>query len=132
METFASIMETLMVVCFGISWPLNIVKAWKSRSAKGISLPFYSLIWIGYIFALVGKFVLIANNAGQPWYVTVHWYVMFFYFVNIIMVSIGIATYFRNKVYDSKSKTQVVKVAESAQATKKTQETETKKEAIAS
>ena len=51
MNTFASIMEMMMVVCFGISWPLNIIKAWRSRSAKGISLPFYFFIWIGYVFA---------------------------------------------------------------------------------
>ena len=37
-------MEMLMVVCFGISWPINIVKAWKARSTRGISLLFYSFI----------------------------------------------------------------------------------------
>ena len=36
MLTFASFMEMLMVVCFGISWPINIRKAWKARSTKGI------------------------------------------------------------------------------------------------
>lgn len=102
METFASIMETLMVVCFGISWPLNITKAWKARTAQGTSLLFYFFIWIGYVFALIGKFVTIYDHSSQPWYVTVHWYVMFFYFLNIAMVSIGIAIYFRNKMIDSK------------------------------
>lgn len=100
METIASIMETLMVVCFGISWPLNIIKAWKSRTAKGTSILFYSFIWIGYIFALIGKFVLIHLNAPNPWYETVHWYVMFFYVLNILMVSIGIIIYIRNKILD--------------------------------
>lgn len=104
MATFASIMEMMMVVCFGISWPLNIVKAWKARTAKGTSLLFYFFIWIGYVFALTGKFVLIYANAPQPWYVTVHWYVMFFYFVNIIMVSAGIGIYFRNKLLDNAKK----------------------------
>lgn len=103
METFASLMEMMMVVLFGISWPLNIVKAWKSRSAKGTSLLFYTFIWLGYIFALVGKFALIENNSPAPWYETVHWYVMFFYFVNIAMVSLGIIIYFRNKMIDSKT-----------------------------
>lgn len=102
METFASIMEMMMVVLFGISWPLNIVKAWKSRSAKGTSVLFYTFIWLGYIFALAGKFALIRNNAPAPWYETVHWYVMFFYFVNIAMVSLGIGIYFRNKLIDSR------------------------------
>lgn len=101
METFASIMEMMMVVCFGISWPLNIVKAWNARTAKGTSLLFYSFIWIGYVFALVGKFVLIHLNAPHPWYETVHWYVMFFYVLNILMVSAGIGIYFRNKMLDN-------------------------------
>ena len=103
MNTFASIMEMMMVVCFGISWPLNIIKAWRARSAKGISLPFYFFIWIGYVFAFIGKFVLIAANAPHPWYETVHWYVMFFYVLNIVMVTIGIGIYFRNKLLDKSS-----------------------------
>ena len=117
MDTFASIMETLMVVCFGISWPLNIVKAWKSHSAKGISLPFYSMIWIGYVFALVGKFVMIANNAPLPWYETVHWYVMFFYIVNILMVTAGILIYFRNKHLDKLPKEEEVITVETVERT---------------
>lgn len=100
MTTFASIMEMMMVMCFGISWPLNIVKAWKARTAKGTSLLFYFFIWIGYVFALAGKFALIYANAPKPWYETVHWYVMFFYIVNIVMVSAGIGIYFRNRMLD--------------------------------
>ena len=38
-----------MVICFGISWPINIVKAWKARSTKGISLLFYSFITCSYL-----------------------------------------------------------------------------------
>lgn len=102
METVASIMEMMMVVCFGISWPLNILKAWKSHTARGMSLLFYAFIWIGYIFALTGKFILIHHNAPQPWYETVHWYVMLFYIINILMVSLGIIIYFRNKLSDLK------------------------------
>lgn len=102
MDTFISIMETLMVVLFGLSWPLNIMKAWKSKTAKGTSLLFYSFIWFGYIFALVGKFALIHENP-VPWYETVHWYVMFFYVLNILMVTVGILIYFRNSILDAKA-----------------------------
>ncbi len=103
METFASIMEMLMVVCFGISWPLNIAKAWKAGTARGTSVLFYFFIWIGYIFAIIGKFALIAYHAPQPWYVTVRWYVMFFYVLNTVMVSGGILIYYRNKALDRKA-----------------------------
>lgn len=100
METIASIMEMLMVVCFGLSWPFNIIKAWKAKTAKGTSVLFYFFIWIGYIFAMIGKCILIAHNAPAPWYQTVKWYVMFFYVLNTVMVSAGILIYFRNKALD--------------------------------
>ena len=97
MLSFASFMEMLMVVCFGISWPINIVKAWKARSTRGISLLFYSFILLGYLFALAGKCVLISYYAPQPWYETVKWYVIFFYVLNTLMVAAGIGIYFRNR-----------------------------------
>ena len=97
MLTFASYMEMLMVICFGISWPINIRKAWIARTTKGISLLFYAFIFAGYIFALIGKMVLIRYYAPAPWYETVHWYVMFFYVVNTLMVGTGILIYFRNR-----------------------------------
>ena len=100
---FTSVMETLMVICFGISWPINIIKAWKSKTAKGSSVLFYFFIWIGYIFAMVGKMAMIIANSPNPWYETVKWYVMFFYVLNIIMVSAGIIIYLRNKWFDKRS-----------------------------
>ncbi len=105
METIASIMEMMMVICFGISWPLNIAKAWRARTATGTSILFYFFIWAGYIFALAGKFILIRFFAPQPWYVTVHWYVLIFYILNIIMVSAGILIWFRNKALDRREGT---------------------------
>ena len=71
-----------------------------------MSLPFYFLIWIGYIFAIAGKMISIhyyVNVVGTAasWteviglYV-VKWYVMFFYVVNLIMLTVGILIYFRN------------------------------------
>lgn len=105
MLTIANIMETLMVICFGLSWPLNISKAWKARTAKGMSLQFYFCIWIGYVFAIIGKLVTIhyyVNVAAtaQVWTEVVKWYVLFFYFLNAIMVSMGILIYFRNAQLD--------------------------------
>lgn len=102
MDTFISIMETLMVLLFGISWPINISKAWKARTAKGTSVIFYAMIWLGYVFALIGKFTLIYSRPA-PWYETVHWYVMFFYFLNIFMVSVGIIIYYRNVLIDKQA-----------------------------
>ena len=103
MLNIASFMEMMMVVCFGVSWPLNIVKAWKARSTKGISLLFYSFILAGYIFALIGKCVLIRYYAPAPWYETVHWYVMFFYVLNTLMVATGVGIWVRNRAIEKKN-----------------------------
>ena len=41
---YADLLEATMLVCFGFSWPLNVVKAYKARTAKGTSLAFIILI----------------------------------------------------------------------------------------
>ncbi len=89
-----NIFEMIMVVCFGFSWPFNIYRAWNARSAKGTSLVFYSFIWIGYIFGIASKAIKLAKGMPTPGYV---W---FFYILNTILVTIGIAIYFRNKKLD--------------------------------
>ena len=40
----SEILEILMVVSFGASWPFNVMKSWKARTAKGKSLLFLCLI----------------------------------------------------------------------------------------
>ena len=54
---FAHLFEAVMLVCFGFSWPLNIIKAWKARTAKGSSIPFYYLIFSGYVFGIISKMI---------------------------------------------------------------------------
>lgn len=92
-----NILEMLMIIFFGISWPLNIVKAWKARTQKGSSVLFYSFILAGYLFGLGSKYIRLQNGVATPGYV---W---FFYILNAVMVSTGIAVYFRNGIYDRKA-----------------------------
>ncbi len=49
----AEILETVMILAFGLSWPLSIYKSVKSRTAKGKSLQFEIFIWLGYIAGIV-------------------------------------------------------------------------------
>ncbi len=88
----AEICEILMIVLFGASWPMNVIKSIKSRTAKGKSLLFLLLIFTGYIFGISGK--LIAGSFK--------WYVIFFYFLNLFMVGTDIILYFRNKALDKR------------------------------
>ena len=34
-----SILEVLMIVCFGVAWPINLYNSFKSKSTKGKSCP---------------------------------------------------------------------------------------------
>ena len=87
----ASILETVMLVCFGLSWPINLSKAYKAGTARGTSLPFMLLIIAGYICGICAKLV-----GGQINYVLIA------YILNLFIVSLNIAVYFRNAALDKK------------------------------
>jgi len=95
----AELLEIIMLVCFGFSWPLNVIKSYKARTTKGKSLPFLCLIIIGYIAGIASKFV---NDAYMAEF-DKKWYVLFFYFLNIIMVIADLCLYIRNYALDKKN-----------------------------
>ena len=87
----SEILEIIMVVSFGASWPLNVMKSYRARTAKGKSLLFLLLIFFGYIAGIVAK--LTAESFK--------WYVLFFYVLNLIMVGTDLILYIRNKRLDA-------------------------------
>lgn len=92
MENIASIFETLMIVSFGVSWPLSILRSYRSRSTKGKSLMFMCFIAFGYVCGIVSKCITQTYNLA-----------FWFYFPNIIMVCTDIGLYFRNKSIERKA-----------------------------
>lgn len=80
----AELLETLMLLCFGASWPVSVYKSWKSRSTGGKSLLFLCLIDTGYFVGLIGK--LLYNPS----------YVIAVYGLNALFVTADIILYFRN------------------------------------
>ena len=90
----SDIFELLMIVCFGVSWPLNIIKAWRARTAKGSSVQFYFLILVGYLFGIASKVIKLRAGVSTPGYV---W---FFYILNSVIVTTGILVWFRNRRLD--------------------------------
>lgn len=99
LSTLATICEIIMVVCFGASWPFNVVRAYKARSTKGTSLPFMSLIGLGYVGGIMNKVFTICINVaeGRPPLTWLQWVAFAFYVINITLVTSGIVIYFRNK-----------------------------------
>ena len=85
----AQLCEVLMLACFGISWPFNIAKSLKSRTAKGKSVAFELCIIIGYVCGLAGKFI--GGNVT---------YVVIVYVLDLLMVTTDLILTLRNKVLD--------------------------------
>lgn len=92
-------LEILMIVSFGASWPLNVIKSYKARTTKGKSLGFLCLIFFGYIAGIASKFlnpVYMAEFSSK-------WYVLFFYVLNFIMVGADLLIYVRNYRLDKEA-----------------------------
>ena len=84
-----NVLEAIMVVCFGLSWPMNIAKSLRSKTAKGKSPLFLIFIIIGYVAGIAGK--LVTQNIT---------YVFAFYVLNLLMVSFDLILYFVNRKRD--------------------------------
>lgn len=95
----AEIFEIIMVLCFGVSWPMNIMRSYKARTAKGKSLAFLVCISVGYVAGIISKFM---NEAYMAEFAS-KWYVLVFYCINLVMVCIDMALYFRNAMLDKKA-----------------------------
>lgn len=83
------IFEMWMIICFGISWPIAVIKSLRSRTAKGKSILFSFFVWIGYVCGVTGK--IVTGNIT---------YVFIFYLINLAMITIDILLYFRNRKLD--------------------------------
>ena len=90
------ICEIGMLIAFGFSWPFNILKSWRSRTARGKSVIFEIIVIAGYLIGLLGKII--------TWQRTGEWaYSIWFYLADILMVLIDVVLYFRNSALDRKA-----------------------------
>ncbi len=90
----SAIFETVMLVCFGFSWPISVINNYRSRTAKGMSLFFILLIMSGYIAGITAK--LLSGNLS---------FVLAVYILNLVLVSINLLIYFRNTKIDREKET---------------------------
>ncbi len=92
----AELLEIIMVVSFGASWPANVMKSYKARTTKGKSLMFLCLIEFGYVAGIASKFM---NEAYMAEFAH-KWYVLVFYILNFVMVGADLCLYYRNYKLD--------------------------------
>ncbi len=76
-------LEAVMLLCFGASWPASIYKSYRVKKVTGKSILFLWMVFIGYVAGFLNK---ILNTAD---FVTV------FYAVNGMMVFTDIILYYR-------------------------------------
>ncbi len=88
-----SVFEVCMMLCFGFAWPYNLYISIKAKSTKGKNIMFMSMIALAYVFGLLHKLVYSLDP------------VIFFYFLNFIMVIADIFLYYVNRKRERKAGT---------------------------
>jgi hypothetical protein len=82
---FVSIFEALMLMSFGAAWPIQPYKSYTSRRTAGKSIVFSYVVIFGYLAGITHK-ILFSRDI-----------IMGLYILNLIMVSIDVVLYYRNK-----------------------------------
>ncbi len=86
----SNILEIMMMVAFGVSWPFSLIKSAKARTTEGKSLPFLLLIDFGYACGIAWK-IIEWNKSGN------FSYPVLVYIINLSMVVADTLLYFRNR-----------------------------------
>lgn len=86
-----TVFESIMLVCFGLSWPISVYKSAVSKSTKGKSVVFTTAIILGYIAGIIGK--ILGGNFN---------YVLILYFINLAFVCVDFALFFVNRKHEKR------------------------------
>lgn len=81
----AQVFEALMLVCFGVGWPISMLKVLRTRRAEGKSAVFMVLVLLGYVAGITAKFLRAAHDGTYPELVTG------LYALNTVFVAIDLA-----------------------------------------
>ncbi len=81
------LLESIMLICFGCSWPISILKSWRTKFVRGKSIGFMVLIFAGYLAGTGAKFFRAAYDGQPPEWNTL------LYILNGVLVAIDIALY---------------------------------------
>lgn len=77
-----SVFEAVMLMCFGIGWPISIAKTLRTRVVVGKSPLFMAIVSFGYVSGVVHKLLY-----SQDWIIAL-------YAMNAILVATDLALYF--------------------------------------
>ena len=81
-------LEALMLICFGVSWPFSIYRTWKAKRIEGKSLIFLVIVFVGYLVGAASKFVKAAGGKELE-------KIVICYGINAVLVGIDLILYMR-------------------------------------
>lgn len=93
----AQAFEAAMLICFGVSWPLAIIKSLRARRTEGKSFAFLVLVFIGYLAGVTAKCLRAAAAGERPEPVTA------LYALNALFVAVDAMLYIRYSATASKA-----------------------------
>ncbi|RMD75154.1 MAG: hypothetical protein D6820_15245 [Lentisphaerae bacterium] len=74
--------EAGMLICFGVSWPISILKSLRTKEVRGKSPLFMGILCLGYALGIIHKILY-----SSDW-------VLALYVLNLLMVSVDLSLYF--------------------------------------
>ncbi len=77
-----SVFEAAMLICFGISWPISISKAIRTKKVVGKSPLFMAIVCMGYASGVTHKLLY-----SMDW-------IIFLYALNFVMVGTDLFLYY--------------------------------------
>lgn len=77
-----NIFEALMLICFGISWPISIAKSVRIKMVVGKSPLFMAILCVGYACGIIHKLFY-----SYDWIISL-------YILNLAMVATDLALYY--------------------------------------
>jgi hypothetical protein len=78
-----SVFEAVMLICFGISWPVSIAKTLRTKVVCGKSPLFLTIVCLGYVCGVIHKAFY-----SYDWIIVL-------YAMNMLLVAVDLLLYFR-------------------------------------
>lgn len=78
-----SVFEAVMLICFGISWPVSIAKSLRTKVVSGKSPLFIAIVCLGYVCGVIHKILY-----SFDWITAL-------YAMNMILAAVDLSLYFR-------------------------------------
>ncbi len=89
LDVAVQLFEAVMLICFGLSWPISILKSWRIKFVRGKSPAFMSLIFFGYLSGITYKLLDAWVNQTSPEWTTS------LYALNAVFVATDLMLYIR-------------------------------------